>query len=136
MGVTRPIFALWVTVLVAASSAGQSTGKTVRHYKVPDTPAVAPELTQAESDIDKKDYPAALPLLQTVVAGDPANYEAWFDLGFVDNALGKTQESIDAYQKSVTAKADVFESNLNLGLMLAKAGQPASVIRQTAFIHS
>jgi Flp pilus assembly protein TadD len=126
MGVTRPILALWIAVLWAASSAGQSTGRTVRHYKVPDSPAVAPELTQAESDIDKKDYGAALPLLQTVVAGDPANYEAWFDLGFVCNALGKTQESIDAYKKSVTAKADVFESNLNLGLMLAQAGQPGA----------
>ncbi len=126
MGVTRPILVLWIAVFVASSSGAQSTGKTVRHYKVPDSPAVAPELTQAESDIDKKDYAAALPLLQTVVAGDPANYEAWFDLGFVCNALGKTQESIDAYKKSVTAKADVFESNLNLGLMLAKAGQPGA----------
>ncbi len=49
---------------------------------------------------------------------------AWFDLGFVENALGKVDESIAAYRKSVEAKPDVFESNLNLGLQLAKTGQP------------
>jgi tetratricopeptide (TPR) repeat protein len=49
---------------------------------------------------------------------------AWFELGFVENALGKVDDSIAAYRKSVAAKPDVFESNLNLGLQLAKTGQP------------
>ena len=53
-----------------------------------------------------------------------ANYVAWFDLGFVENGLGKVDDSIAAYRKSVAAKPDVFESNLNLGLQLAKTGQP------------
>jgi predicted Zn-dependent protease len=51
---------------------------------------------------------------------------AWFDLGFVENALGKVDESIAAYRKSVAAKPEVFESNLNLGLQLAKTGQPGA----------
>ena len=52
----------------------------------------------------------------------PANYLAWFDLGFVYNAQGKTHRiHRSAYRKSVAAKPDVFESNLNLGSMLAKA---------------
>src|SRR5262249_10506831 len=63
-------------------------------------------------------------LLHKVVKEDPANYVAWFDLGFVGNALGKTDDSIAAYRKSVEAKPDVFESNLNLGLQLAKRGDP------------
>ncbi len=83
-----------------------------------------PELTQAESFIQKHDNAAAEPLLQKAVSREPANYEAWFDLGFVENALGKVEESIAAYRKSVAAKPDVFESNLNLGLQLAKTGQP------------
>jgi tetratricopeptide (TPR) repeat protein len=58
------------------------------------------------------------------VERDPANYVAWFDLGFVENGLGKIDESISAYRKSVAAKPDVFESNLNLGLQLAKGGLP------------
>lgn len=101
-----------------------ATGQTVRHHKIAETdPAFPPELTQAESDIEKKDYAAAEPLLQKVVAADPKNYQAWFDLGFVYNGLGNSSESIAAYRKSVAAKPDIFESNLNLGISLAKAGQ-------------
>src|SRR5262249_50081444 len=62
--------------------------------------------------------------LQKAVAADPNSYTAWFDLGFVYNALGRSDDSIAAYRKSVAAKPDVFESNLNLGLMLARTGKP------------
>jgi tetratricopeptide (TPR) repeat protein len=101
------------------------TGRAVRHHKVAvEDPSSPPELTQAESAIEKKDYATAEPLLKKVVDRDPKNYAGWFDLGFLYNALGKSEDSISAYRKSVAAKPDVFESNLNLGLMLARAGQP------------
>lgn len=105
----------------------QNTGKTVRHHRVTENDSsFPPELSQAEAAIAKRDYASAEPLLKTVVERDANNYQAWFDLGYVDNALGKTDDSIAAYRKSVAAKPDVFESNLNLGLMLAKAGQPGA----------
>lgn len=96
------------------------------HVRIPDedSPAQPAELTQAEAAIEKKNYSAAEPLLRKVVDRDASNYVAWFDLGFVDNALGKVDDSIAAYGKSVAAKPDVFESNLNLGLQLSKTGQP------------
>jgi Flp pilus assembly protein TadD len=101
------------------------SAQTVRHHRVAENdPMFPPELTQAEEALEKKDYAIAQPLLEKVVAANVANYQAWFDLGFLYNAQGKQAESIAAYRKSVAAKADVFESNLNLGLMLAKAGDP------------
>jgi Flp pilus assembly protein TadD len=103
---------------------GANSSETVRHTRVVDEGSGPPELTQAEDLIQKSDYGAAEPLLRKVVERDPANYVAWFDLGFAENGLGKTDESIAAYKKSVAAKADVFETNLNLGIQLAKAGQP------------
>ena len=124
MGLGRVILTALILVAVASVVAAQSTGQTVRHHRVAETSPVSPELAQAEDAIEKKDYAAAEPLLQNVAAADPANYQAWFDLGFVYNALGKTADSIAAYRKSVAAKPDVFESNLNLGLVLAKTGQP------------
>jgi tetratricopeptide (TPR) repeat protein len=103
----------------------QNTGIAIRHHKVAEAdPSFPPELIQAEAAIEKKDYATAEPLLNKVVAANPANFQAWFDLGFVYNALGRTSDSIAAYRKSVAAKPDVFESNLNLGLTLAKTGQP------------
>jgi len=114
-----------VLALLPCPLFAQSSGQTVRHHKIAvEDSSFPPELTAAESAIEKKDYATAEPLLQKVVAADPTNFQAWFDLGFVYNGLGKSDEAIAAYRRSVTAKADVFESNLNLGLMLAKTNQP------------
>jgi len=140
-GSNARIALLLAGLCISGFSHAQNTGQTIRHHQVPveDSP-IAQQLAQAETALEKKDYAAAEPLLEKVVAADPGNYQAWFDLGFVDNALGKTQDSISAYRKSVAAKADVFESNLNLGVMLAKTGQPeaepflhaATVLKPTA----
>ena len=112
-------------VALAGLSAAQSTGIAVRHHKVAEEdPAFPKELIEAEAAIEKKDYATAEPLLSKVVTANSANYQAWFDLGFVYNALGGTNDAIAAYRKSVAAKPDVFESNLNLGLTLIKTGQP------------
>ncbi|HKV78932.1 MAG TPA: tetratricopeptide repeat protein [Candidatus Sulfotelmatobacter sp.] len=99
-------------------------GQNTRRTTVSEAEAPSPELTKAEALIQAKNYAEADALLRKAVETDPGNYIAWFDLGFVENALGKTDDSIAAYRKSVSAKPDVFESNLNLGLQLAKAGQP------------
>jgi Flp pilus assembly protein TadD len=103
---------------------GASSSETIRHTRVLEDSSGPPELVQAEDLLQKKNYSAAEPLLRKALESDPTNYVAWFDLGFVENSLGKSEESIAAYRKSVAAKPDVFESNLNLGIQLAKAGQP------------
>jgi tetratricopeptide (TPR) repeat protein len=109
----------------SSSSVHHKTGtNSVHHTRVEEDVAPPPEIAKAEEFIQKKDYAAAEPLLRKVVGDDPPNYVAWFELGFVENGLGKMDDSIAAYRKSVEAKPDVFESNLNLGLQLAKAGQP------------
>ena len=125
MGVNRgvSIIAVLAFAVLSGDLSAQSTKKTVRRPKVVEEDS-STLLTQAETAIEKKDYASAEPLLKRVIAKDPANYLAWFDLGFVNSALGKTDDSIAAYRKSVSAKPEVFESNLNLGLMLAKTGQP------------
>lgn len=114
-------------VLVVASTGlwAQQTHKTVHHVHVEETdPLFPPELRQGEAALEKKDYPAAEPLLQQVTGKNPANYRAWFDLGYLYTATGRKPEAIEAYRKAVAAKPDVFEPNLNLGLMLAQTGSP------------
>jgi tetratricopeptide (TPR) repeat protein len=102
--------------------AAQNTGQTVRHHTIsePDS-SFPPQLVEAEAAIEKRDYPRAESLLDEVVKSSPANYQAWFDLGFVYHASGRAGDAISAYRTSVEAKPDVFESNLNLGLALAAA---------------
>src|SRR5258708_20790864 len=122
----------WLLAQDASPHAGQSSTqfssksqghRSGHHVKVPLEDSQPEELTQAETAIEKENYAAAEPLLRKLVERQPANYVAWFDLGFVENSLGRLDESIAAYRKSVAAKPDVFESNLNLGLQLAKTGQ-------------
>ena len=129
MGRNKPV-AQWLLLTIVGLSAitsAQMTGKTVRHHKQPQDDPSRAALIEAESAIEKKDYAGAEATLKKIVEGDAANYQAWFDLGFVYNAMGKREDSINAYRKSVAAKPDLFESNLNLGLMLARAGRPEAV---------
>jgi len=120
----RPVTIAILLIVLAACGLAQ-THTTVRHYKerIDDTP---PEIAQAEDAIQKDDFTTAETLLRKALDKDPNNYQAWFDLGFVLNRLARTDESIAAYRKSVAAKPDVFESNLNLGLMLVRANNPAA----------
>jgi len=111
-------------VLIALTTvAFAQTRTTIRHYKerIDDTP---PEIAQAEDAIQKNDFNGAETLLKKAIDKDPKNYQAWFDLGFVLNRLGRVEESIHAYRQSVAAKPDVFETNLNLGLMLVRFNSP------------
>src|SRR5579863_9703690 len=109
-----------------STMAQDSTSKPAKthHVTVAEEEAPSPELTKAEASIQKQNFTEAESLLRKVVETDSANYVAWFDLGFVENALGHRDDSVAAYRKSVAAKPDVFESNLNLGLQLAKSDQP------------
>src|SRR5208337_4923883 len=133
---------LVIVMLTACAAVVAQTHTTVRHYRerIDDTP---PEIAQAEDAIQKNDFTAAEMLLRKAIEKDSNNYQAWFDLGFVLNRLGRSDESIAAYRKSVAAKPDVFESNLNLGLMLARANNPeaeqflraATTLKPTAHIE-
>ncbi len=114
-----------LSLAMAGAAAAQDRPPTItRHVVERDNPNYPPEMAQAEAAMDKNDDATAEPLLKSVVEKNSSNYRAWFDLGFVENGLGKPNEAIAAYRKSVAAKPDVFESNLNLGLMLARANQP------------
>lgn len=118
-----PIVALIAVLILATASAVAQTHTTIRHRReaVEEQPA---EIAQAEDALQKNDFAAAESLLRKALDQDPNNYQAWFDLGFALHHLGRTDESISAYRKSVAAKSDVFESNLNLGLMLARTNDP------------
>ena len=124
MGINRFLLPCILLLGCLAPARAQSRPPTVRHHHVEEQNPDASKLTEAETDIGKQDYAAAEPLLKQIVAAHEENYAAWYDLGFVYHALGRRDDSINAYRKSVQAKPDVFESNLNLGLALADADQP------------
>ena len=121
------LLALGGLLALAQPAKAQMTGQTVRHHRVPEEepdPYMVPAVIQAEKAIDLRDFITAENKLKHVVADDDKNYRAWFDLGYVYTATNRNAEAIEAYRKSVAAKPDLFESNLNLGILLGEAGNP------------
>jgi len=114
----------FLLISAAGSLLAAQTHTTVRHHKVEDQDPTVALLNDAEANIGKQDYTAAEPLLKKYLETYPESYAAWYDLGYAYRALGRKEEAVTAFRKSVAAKPDVFESNLNLGLTLADLGQP------------
>ena len=102
----------------------QQTGQTIRHHHEAVVDPAQAQVEQAESAIEKQDYPTAEKSLQEATSKDPKNFRAWYDLGFLYNATNRQSDAIEAYRKSVDANPQVFESNLNLGLLLERRGDP------------
>jgi Flp pilus assembly protein TadD len=112
-------------IAVLPPLSAQMAGQTVRHHRVEEQdPYLVPAVIQAEKAIDIRDFVSAENKLKHVVSDDDQNYRAWFDLGYVYTATKRDAEAIEAYRKSIAAKADLFESNLNLGILLGEAGSP------------
>jgi len=130
----------WAALLLAWCLAGcalrlcadsQESKPTVRHHRVMESvpDETSPGVEQAETAMQHSDFATAESLLQKAVAAEPTDYRAWFDLGYVYNATDRLTEAIEAYRKSVAAKQDVFESNLNLGMLLARQGENVEAAR-------
>ncbi len=128
MDINRTLILLALAGLLAVvpPSHAQETGQTVRHHRVQEEqdPSLVPALIQAEKAIDIRDFITAENKLRHIVSDDDQNYRAWFDLGYVYTATRRDADAIEAYRKSVAAKPDLFESNLNLGILLGEAGNP------------
>lgn len=128
MDANRPIALLIAVAALCAWSLAQTTGGTIRQrVEAVKEPAVSPLVSEAESAIEKNDYATAEQKLSRRVENAPNDYQAWYDLGYVFNATGRQAQAIEAYRKSVAIKPDVFESNFNLGRLLAASGNPDAV---------
>src|SRR5450755_3363545 len=133
---TNPQIGVWLLLFAIAavacpSYADQESKPTVRHHRVeePADDSTSPEIDQAETAMQKQDYVAAETLLLKALASNANAYRAWFDLGYIYTATKHVPEAIVAYRKSVDAKPDVFESNLNLGILLARQGENAEAAK-------
>src|SRR5437763_7012727 len=134
MGIRSPMMASLsnrffpgVVLLASLSAAAvqQDTHQTVRHHAAAQqTPSAASALLdQAEALLANGDYSSAQPLLEKAAVKDPKSYQAWYDLGYCEQALNHNSEALSAYKKSLEISPKIFETNLNLGLLLANSGE-------------
>jgi Flp pilus assembly protein TadD len=114
---------LAIGLALATLPSNAQSKPTVRKSRVAE-PTISPKVSAAEDAIDQKQYAQAEAALKQATAENPKDYRAWFDLGFLYGATNRKPEAIEAYRNSVGANPTVFESSLNLGLMLSESGSP------------
>lgn len=126
----RHLIACALALALAVTAAGQSSSSSKKPRAQKSKPTVR-HIGTSEADFQKavqavqaNDFATAEPLLKKATDDDPQNYQAWFYLGYLYNATNRRDDAIAAYRKAVAIQPGVFESNLNLGMLLASVGEP------------
>jgi Flp pilus assembly protein TadD len=85
-------------------------------------------LDEAQRDIDKSNFEAAIAPLQKVIAEQPEFAYAHFQLAYVYTALKKTDEARVEYGRTIAIDPKMSEAYLNLGMMLLDKQEDAAAI--------
>jgi Flp pilus assembly protein TadD len=85
-------------------------------------------LDEAQRDIDKSNFEAAVAPLQKVIADQPEFAYAHFQLAYVYTALKRTDEARAEYGRTITIDPKMSEAYLNLGMMLLDKQEDAAAV--------
>jgi len=85
-------------------------------------------LEEAQRDIDKSNFEAAIAPLQKVIAEQPEFAYAHFQLAYVYTALKNTDEARAEYGRTIAIDPKMSEAYLNLGMMLLDKQEDAAAI--------
>src|SRR5216683_3087044 len=85
-------------------------------------------LAEAQQDIDKSNFEAAVAPLQKVIDEQPDFAYAHFQLAYVYTALKKTDEARAEYGRTIAIDPKMSEAYLNLGMMLLDKQEDAAAI--------
>jgi tetratricopeptide (TPR) repeat protein len=75
-------------------------------------------LDEAQRDINKNDFEAAITPLQKVLAEKPEFAYAHFQLAYVYTALKRTDDAHEEYENAISSDPKMAEAYLNLGILL------------------
>jgi Flp pilus assembly protein TadD len=84
-------------------------------------------LNEAQRDIDKNDFEAAISPLRKVLADQPDFAYAHFQLAYVYTALKRTEDARGEYERAISLDPKMAEAYLNLGILMLDA-HPADSI--------
>ena len=87
----------------------------------------APLLAQAQDALDRKDFEAAIPLLERIASAKPGDALPHFELGFAYSGLNKNTEAIAEYRRAVSLDPNLAPAHLNLGIALLDSDPAAAV---------
>jgi len=85
-------------------------------------------LDEAQADIDKNNFEAAISPLQKFIAEQPDVAYGHFQLAYVFTALKRTDEARAEYERATTIDPKMSEAYLNLGILLLEKDPAAAVV--------
>src|SRR5713101_5097710 len=85
-------------------------------------------LDEAQRDIDKNSFEAAIAPLQKVIADQPEFAYGHFQLAYVYTALKRTKEARAEYERTIALDPKMSEAYLNLGMLLLDNREDAAAV--------
>jgi tetratricopeptide (TPR) repeat protein len=124
--ISAAVLAIVATAAVACSSPSHTTGATTSSPSAKGAPAsltngsgqVTSLLQTGLTQADKKNWPAATTTFQKVLAINPANVYADYDLGWIAQSRGNSNEAISYYMKCLAANAVYTPAMYNEAILL------------------
>ncbi len=90
--------------------------------------AAADSLAAGLRALEQNDYPAAVEALTKAAAADPKDYSVRFNLALAESLAGRDREAIEDYRKTLELKPDLYQANLNLGILLLRNKQAEAAL--------
>ncbi|SJZ89947.1 Anaphase-promoting complex, cyclosome, subunit 3 [Enhydrobacter aerosaccus] len=95
-----------------------------------------PNYTQAKSMIEAKNYKAAMPLLQQVVAKDPQNADAYTLMGYATRKSGDPTGSLQYYNQALALDPKHIGAHEYIGEAYLMLDRPAEAEQHLARLNS
>ncbi|BDC52533.1 hypothetical protein F183_A48480 [Bryobacterales bacterium F-183] len=78
--------------------------------------------------IEEQKFEEAIGHFQKAVAADASDYYSWFHLGLANSAIHKDPDAIASYRKTLALKPNLYQAELNLGIILVENRQAKEAI--------
>lgn len=83
---------------------------------------------QGSKALDRGDYQQAEEIFSQLVAADPKDYFAHFNLALAEVGLKKDDKAIASFKRTLELKPGLFQAQLNLGLVYLRDNQAAEAV--------
>lgn len=78
--------------------------------------------------LDHHDFAKARDIFAKLVAADPKDYSALFNLAFAEAALQQDSDAVGHLKQVLALKPQLFEAQLNLGMLYVRGHHPADAV--------
>jgi tetratricopeptide (TPR) repeat protein len=83
---------------------------------------------QGMKAMQEQRYQAAVDDFNNAIAAEPKDYALHFNLALAYSLMGKDAEGVTEYKKCLELKPDLYQANLNVGILLLRDKQPAGAV--------